>query len=76
MLKADGFDDAIIGVAEHGPGSPIIAYDFDKCVEILVERDGMEHDEAVEYMDFNVTGSWVGDQTPVFVHLGQLVEYH
>jgi|TARA_Y100000114_G_scaffold109586_1_gene103101 hypothetical protein len=71
MLTADGFDDAILGIADRGPGNPVVAYDFDKCVKILIERDGMEPEEAVEYMDFNVTGAWLGDQTPIFVHLGQ-----
>jgi hypothetical protein len=62
MLTADGFDDAILGIADRGPGNPVIAYDFNKCVQILIDR---------EYMDFNVTGAWLGDQTPIFVHLGQ-----
>ena len=74
MLTADGFEDAIIGVAEHGPGEPVIAYDFDKRVKILMTRDGMDPEEAVEFMYFNVTGAWLGKKTPIFVHLGQPFE--
>jgi hypothetical protein len=67
MLKADGFNDAFIGVC-HRAGQPdVIAYDFDRCVAILCERDRMEIDEAIEYMWFNVVGAWVGDHTPVFL---------
>ena len=28
----------------------------------------MTHEEAVEWMDFNVVGAWVGETTPIFVH--------
>jgi hypothetical protein len=30
-------------------------------------RDGMTADEAIEYMDFNVTGAYVGEHTPEFI---------
>jgi hypothetical protein len=70
-LSADGFDDAIIGRMERFGMDPILAYDWDKCVEILVERDGMDNEEAIEYMDFNVTGAWMGDGTPCFIHAYQ-----
>jgi hypothetical protein len=44
-------------------------YDFDMCVHILMERDGMTCEEAVEFMDYNVTGSYVGEKTPIFISL-------
>ena len=66
-LKADGFDEAIIGSAERC-GLPImVAYDWDKCVDILRARDGMSLEEAIEFMNFNVTGAYMGEGTPVFV---------
>ena len=67
-LSADGFDDAIIGTMERFGMDPILAYDWDKCIDILVERDGMDREEAIEYMDFNVTGAWAGEGTPCFIH--------
>jgi hypothetical protein len=71
-LTADGFDEAIIGLAERATSTLVVAYDFDMCVGILVSRDGMSYEDAVEYMTFNVTGAWVGEGTPVFVHLGPI----
>lgn len=62
-LLADGFEEAFIGMSlEWGP--PRAVYSYDKCVEVL-ERD-MDYEDAVEYMEFNVTGAYVGKQTPVF----------
>tara|TARA_Y100001937_G_scaffold125512_1_gene192493 strand:+ start:122 stop:415 length:294 start_codon:yes stop_codon:yes gene_type:complete len=67
MLKADGFDEAIIGSAERCGLPVMIAYDWDKCVDILRKRDGMSLTEAIEFMDFNVTGAYMGEGTPVFI---------
>jgi hypothetical protein len=66
MLIADGFDKALIGVGRQCM-TDIAVYDYDKCVDILIERDGMSYDEAVDYMEFNVVGSYVGQQTPIFL---------
>ena len=68
-LLADGFEDAIVGICERFGAVPVVAYDRDKCIEILMDRDGMEDEEAVEYFEFNVAGSYVGDVTPVFLTL-------
>jgi hypothetical protein len=68
VLLADGYDDAIIGIG-HRCGQPIIAvYDAERAVEILMERDGMDFDEAAEFFQFNTIGSWVGDGTPLFMY--------
>lgn len=67
----DGLDDALVGLVEHfTPGGRILvaAYDYDACLGLLVERDGMEPEDAEEWMDFNVLGAYVGEGTPAFVH--------
>jgi hypothetical protein len=65
LLKADGFDDAIIGTVERCGSETVLCYDYNKCVEILMEY--MSEEEAVEYMDFNVVGAYVGEKTPFFL---------
>jgi hypothetical protein len=65
-LKADGFDEAIIGFAEQCGRPTILAYDTDKCVEILMSQ-GMEWEEALEYFQFNIAGAYVGENTPIFI---------
>ena len=67
MLTADGFDDAIIGVSERFGRSPVIAYDKDKCIQVLMDRDGMDYEDAIEFFNFNVIGAWVGEGTPEFI---------
>jgi len=61
VLVADGFDDAIIGIDSN---SMRLIYSVSKCIEIL-SKD-MDEEEAVEYFDFNVRGSYVGEKTPIW----------
>jgi hypothetical protein len=66
-LLADGFEDAFIGMAERCSQPAIAVYDAGHCIRILMERDGMNLNEAVEFLDFNVLGAWLGENTPAFL---------
>ena len=68
MLKAEGFDKAIIGQTyDMAVQEERLIYSFEKIVAILVARDRMTSDEALEYIEFNIEGAYVGEQTPIFV---------
>ncbi len=62
ILKADGFDDAVIGI---DTGTMRLIYSVTRCVEILIVG-GMDMNDAIEYFDFNVRGSYVGEKTPIW----------
>ncbi len=64
FLKADGFDDAVIGIEQT---MYRLVYDIDKMVKILIERDGMTDEEAFEFLDFNVIGAYMGEKTPLYI---------
>lgn len=67
MLKADGLDKAIIGVA-HRCGEPtVVAYDIERCIEAVQKELDCEIWEAIEYFNFNVLGSYMGEHTPLFI---------
>jgi hypothetical protein len=65
FVIADGFDDAIIGVDDNNLK---IVYDIDEVINILI-RDGMEVDDAIEYYEYNIAGSYVGENTPSFIRV-------
>ena len=67
ILLADGFEGAFLGVSEVYGRKPVACYDSSKCIDILIERDGMDADEAIEHFNFNVTSAYVGEFTPAFV---------
>jgi hypothetical protein len=64
-LKADGFDEAIIGVSQQG----LLIYDYMKCVHIMMSEGESEQD-AVDWMDYNVVNNYVGEGTPIFLMNG------
>ena len=79
-LFLDGFDDAIIGIAERPNLGPVLAYNEEKIIAILVEqmepdaedlidRDASEvkMEMALDYYFYNVKGAWVGEFTPIIV---------
>ena len=61
------FDEAIIGFADRCGMQSIVAYDFDKVIDILVDKYDMDEDEAMEWYDFNMLGAYMGENTPIFV---------
>lgn len=62
------FKKAIIGIAEIYGKEPVILLDRSKIIDMMME-DGMEYEEAVEYFDFNIIGSYMGEGTPCFATL-------
>ena len=63
---AEGFDDAIIGVVERYGMEPVVLYDKEKCLELLVKGGIDDVDDANEYFYYNVLGSYIGETTPCF----------
>ena len=69
MKLADGFEKAFVGSTISAFSREQVAlYDYDLCIKVLVEDQQMTEEEAIEYFDYNVIGSWVGEGTPIFIH--------
>jgi len=63
ILKTDGFDDAVIGIDEK---SMRLIYSVRRCIEILITEEDMSLEDALEHFSFNVSGSYVGEKTPIW----------
>lgn len=66
FLKADGFDNAIIGVE---PNTMKLVYSRDKMVGILIEDEKMDEIDAIEYLEYNTWNAYVGEKTPIFIEI-------
>ena len=67
LLLMDGLDDAIIGVSQRINEPMLSVYSWEKIIEILTKRDDMDFEDAVEFVEFNILGAWVGEKTPIIV---------
>ena len=66
VMDPDYLDAAILGVVTR-IGLEAVCYDMSKIINLLVEHGGMTEEDAMEYIDFNMRGAWVGEHTPVFL---------
>ena len=66
MDPPEQFDVCIVGVAGRCGSEPFVIYDTDRVIAALM-RGGMELEEAHEWFEYNVLGSWLGDSTPAFI---------
>ena len=70
MKKLTGLDEAILGMAAvpvDGERINTLVYSGDKIHAILQERDGMLWDDALDFIDFNIEGMYIGKDTPLLV---------
>jgi hypothetical protein len=70
MKRWTNLDKAIIGTTltyQAGERVPVFVYSGDQVVSILMERDGMEWDEAMDFIDFNIDNAYIGKDTPLLV---------
>ena len=68
VLLADGFEHAFLGTTQRMNEPLLAVYSYPLMIETLMLRDGMTYTDAAEYIDFNVVGAWVGEQTPIIIH--------
>ena len=67
ILLIDDCDDALLGYVERC-GSPAVAcYSYEKLVRCFMVK-GMSHEEATEWISFNVAGAYLGEKTPMILY--------
>jgi hypothetical protein len=66
----DEFDAAFVGFGWQFNVGPIVIYDQDKVIEILVASGDEDSEDpymdALDHFGFNVQGQYVGERTPIF----------
>ena len=60
------YDDALIGVSDDGRA----IYDFEKMVEWLMEKEGFNQYEAVEWIEYNTLRAlpYMGSDCPIIMY--------
>ena len=65
VLENPDYLSAIVGVSDDDR----LIYDYEKMVEHLMATDGMDYDEACEFIDFNTIGAlpYMGEKRPIIL---------
>jgi hypothetical protein len=77
LKKWEGFDEAIIGPAliwTDRTQVEVLIYDAETMRNILMQRDGMDMEEAREYIEYNIEGAYIGPDTPVLVWINDMYD--
>jgi hypothetical protein len=69
FLTEEEYDEALVGVASNFNSYYVACYDEDKCIQIIQNLDNISYDDAVEYFEVNVKGSYMGDNSPIFINI-------
>jgi len=64
MKKWTGCDEAIVGLGHRCGCDTVVVYDYDKLVDVFIQQ-GMDEEESIEWIDFNILGAWIGEDTPI-----------
>lgn len=65
VLENPDYLSAIVGVSDDGR----LIYDYEKMAEHLMATDGMDYEEACEFIDFNTIGAlpYMGEKRPIIL---------
>ena len=59
----DGLNESIIGFSPDGRA----VYDIEKMITHF-QTEGMSREEATEWVDYNILGTYVGELTPINIY--------
>ncbi len=65
-ILLDGYDEALLGLGQRGPGQVLAVYSVKRIKEALC-RD-MDEEEADEFFSFNIAGAYCGEHTPILLY--------
>ena len=68
IMLMDGFEEAFIGFSKRCGQPTLATYSYEKMLQVLIERDEMDVEEADEYIMYNCEGAWMGELTPIILH--------
>lgn len=68
MITYDGMDAALLGYTSTEDEPQIAVYDYDLMVNAFMELNDWSQEEALEWIEFNVVGAYIGPTTPLIVH--------
>ena len=67
MRAALGFNDALVGIGGRNDEPEIAVYSIQRAIQVLMDTNDWDYEEAREYFHFNVLNSCPGDDAPMWI---------
>ena len=64
----DEYDKALVGSSYNSQG---LVYSVERCLEVLIEHQGLDMEDALEYFDHNIGGAG-GEGFPTYIYTDDL----
>ena len=66
VLESPDYLNAVVGVSDDGR----VIYDYEKMARCLIETNGMDYEEATEFIDYNTLGALpnMGKKRPIILN--------
>lgn len=65
ILKADGFDDCVLGYEYNWGGNIRLIYSVKAMLDGLI-FEGMTKEDAIEHFEYDIRGGYVGEKIPIW----------
>ena len=74
MVRLVGFDHCVAGISYSAGEPDRLCYDTAKIYKHLMDQDQMTFSEAVEFFEYNILGSYMGETSPSFLTFADMQE--
>ena len=64
IYEPKALDQAIIGMSHCSK----VVYSYSKLVEVFMEMNDWDDETAVDWIQYNITGGYLGEYTPIIVY--------
>lgn len=63
-LMLNNLNEAIIGIGKRND-KKVLKYSFDKIIKILMNKEKMSYNDALDWFYFNIENAFMGENTPI-----------
>ena len=63
VWKPDYLNEAIIGISSEQK----IIYSYNTLLDLIMEHESIDEDEARDFIDVNLLGAYIGENTPIIM---------
>lgn len=71
LAPRETFQAAEIGIARRA-GLEVVAYDAERVVDCLMKQNDWSREDALDWYEFNILNSYVGEDSPLFIEPGPI----